>query len=71
LGKTKRALGKRAGRVAVGDEGSGIGIDRRAGQKMAALEPRPWRRTKVCLWGEEMGGMINGSGKAGGRDILW
>jgi len=35
----------------VGGLGMGKGVDSIAGPKMDALEPRPWRRMKVCVCG--------------------
>ena len=44
-----------------------IAWERRGGPNVVALEPRPWRIMKVCLW-EVRGGIISGGGY---MDDLW
>ncbi len=46
------------------EEGNGEGrmVARSGGAKEEALEPRPWRRMRVCLWGGRRGSTISASG---------
>lgn len=61
VGKMNLAWGRRSWNVWL-EEGEGRRVARSGGAKEKALEPRPWRRIRVCFWGRRRGSMISAPG---------
>ena len=45
-----------------------VAWERRGGPNVVALEPRPWRIRKVCLW-DVRGGIVGGGGYVDGLEV--